>query len=141
MRHSFPLSKHLLLLTTALLSLPLTGCGVMYESRRAELLESASPEDYGPPPPEDHQEIGEQMIRAALKDPDSAKFQWADPRRDIIQQGFASPTPALVWLAPVKVNAKNGFGGYTGFKQYCFAWKDGALFAYLFASTGWNYVK
>ncbi len=129
-----------LLLATAL-TFPLMGCGVMYNSRRAELLASASPADYGPPPPANHQAIEEGMIRARLKDPDSAQFHWADGRRDIIQQGFASPTPVLVWVTSVGVNAKNGFGGYTGFQPYQFAWKDGRLFAYVFQSGFWQYVE
>lgn len=130
-----------LLLLATFLTFSLASCGVMYNSRRAELLKSASPADYGPPPPGNHQEIEERMIRSRLKDPDSAQFRWGESRRDIIQQGFASPTPALVWVTSVAVNAKNSFGGYTGFEAYQFSWKEGRLFAYYFPPGYWQYVE
>ncbi len=43
-------------------------------------------------------------------------------------------------IAQVDVNAKNSFGGYTGSEPYLFAWKDGRMYAYRFASAGWDYV-
>jgi hypothetical protein len=55
----------------------------------------------------------EQAIRASLRDPDSAKFSWP--------YGFAQGTYRSMWgrktageLICGTVNAKNGFGGYTG---------------------------
>ncbi len=47
----------------------------------------------------------EQTIKDQLKDPDSARFKWADYR-----------TGSTVYCA--EVNAKNSYGGYTGFVPF-----------------------
>lgn len=52
----------------------------------------------------------EGYVRAKLKDPDSAQFQ----------NQFISSKDA----ACGEVNAKNSFGGYTGFKRYVSAGRD-----------------
>ena len=107
----------------------LYGCGTVYQSKRNELLRTAKVEDYGPSPPENHKAVEEKIILSLLKDPGSAQFQWGEVRRDIIPKAFASPTPKLIWISSVYVNAKNSFGGYTGFKPYEFAWSAGKLYA------------
>jgi hypothetical protein len=48
------------------------------------------------------------VVTADLKDPDSAQFQW--PAIDFGQHVFYSYCG--------KVNAKNSFGGYTGYKTF-----------------------
>lgn len=50
---------------------------------------------------------GQEAIKARLKDPDSAEFR---------NVGFYSGGPAPV--ACGEVNAKNGFGGYTGYERF-----------------------
>lgn len=124
----------------------LSGCGTVYQSRRNTLLDTATPEDYGPPPPANHQELEKNIVLKQLKDPESAKFEeWSEPRRDIIPEGFASPVPILVWITSVNVNAKNSYGGYVGFQPYLFAWKNGKLYA-LCSQRGsdlvfWEYIQ
>jgi hypothetical protein len=58
----------------------------------------------------------ENAIKATLKDPDSAKFTWAAGFTDGVYkrvQGFRS-TQYDGWLICGTVNAKNGYGGYSG---------------------------
>lgn len=107
-----------------------SGCGVAYQIKRDELSRTARTEDYGPKPPSNHREITQQLIRRILKDPDSAKFEsWNDGYTSIIQSGFASPMPMLVWITSVDVNGKNSYGGYTGFNTWHFAWQNGSIVA------------
>lgn len=48
--------------------------------------------DWGPPPPADYKDKIVSFFHDHLKDPKSAKYDVMEPRRDIIQKGFASPT-------------------------------------------------
>lgn len=50
----------------------------------------------------------EYAVRAMLRDPDSATFGDIDTFR----------TPSGAYIACGRVNAKNGFGGYGGFKRF-----------------------
>jgi hypothetical protein len=105
------------------------GCGVAYSHNQARMLREAADSDFGPPPPDDHNKLEEQSILSTLRDPESARFEFGPVVKGTIPKGFASPTPILVWITSVRVNAKNGFGGYTGFKKYGFAWRDGVIIA------------
>jgi len=137
------------MVTTAMFVCFLASCGIAYNAKRSQMLKTATEADYGPPPPTNHQDIEMQMIRASLKDPDSAKFEFGSVTRDVIQSGFASPTPILVWRTYVRVNAKNSYGGYTGFQPHHFAWQNGRVVAIAFplvtasgVSDGyWQYLK
>lgn len=113
----------------ALCSSLMSGCGTLYESRKDKLLQNAPLEDWGASPSEQHQEIEKKYILSVLKDPSSAQLQWTELQRAIIPSGIASPTPQLIWLSTVNVNAKNSYGGFTGAKPYKFAWVNGELFA------------
>jgi hypothetical protein len=114
-------------------SIVVSGCGLAYNAKRNELLKTAKPSDYGPPPPANYCEIQKQVILSSLKDPQSAQFQWGNnPIKEIIPTDFTSPNPILVWVTSAQVNGKNSFGGYTGFKPYLFAWKDGKIYAIAF---------
>lgn len=134
--------------TLGLIAFHLLGCGLVYESRRKDMLATAKFEDYGVPPPANHCEIEAQMIRASLKDPGSAQFEWGEVTRDAIQSGFASPTPILIWRSDVRVNAKNSFGGYVGFAPYHFAWRGEHVIAVAYplqfasgpAQGSWRYL-
>lgn len=52
-----------------------------------------------------------EAVRRSLKDPDSAKFE--------DEAALVFPGQGLVCMG--KVNAKNGFGGYTGFQGYTYS--------------------
>lgn len=60
--------------------------------------------------PQEKAAIGRDVAKG-LKDPDSARFEWTRVPRDFGNNGGLSPYCALV-------NARNGFGGYTGMKPY-----------------------
>jgi hypothetical protein len=114
----------------AILMFSLSGCGIAYNIKRNEMLKTATEADFGPRPPSNYQETEKQMILDTLKDPDSAKFKFVEKiENTTIQKGFGSPTPILVWISEVWVNAKNSYGGYTGEQRYLFAWKDGKIIA------------
>lgn len=122
----------------------LPGCGLVYQSRRDELLKTAKVEDYGVKPPVNFVKQEEDYLRADLKDPDSAEFRNDNlpPVTDIIQSGFGSPQPILVWTHILEMNGKNGFGGYVGYQPYKFAWKDGKMVAvYSTDIAFWVYLK
>lgn len=132
-----------------LFAISISGCGVAYQMKRDELLKTATIEEYGPKPPSNHRDIEQQIINSVLKDPDSAKFQsWNDGYTTIIQSGLGSPTPMLVWMTSVDVNAKNSYGGYTGYKTWYFAWSNGRIVATGSPDsttsgtyyTNWNYM-
>ena len=130
----------------ACLALTLTACGVAYQQQRSDILKTASAGSFGPPPPENYRSIGEAFYKRKLKDPDSAKFEWVgSPRHEAIQAGFGSPHAVPVWVTPLRINAKNSFGGYTGFDVFGLAWKNGKIVAYtseLQSGVGyWQYVQ
>src|ERR1044071_7636831 len=109
--------------------LTLASCGMAYEANKQQLLRTAKAGDYGPPPPANHQNIERSIILSTLKDPESARFQFAPLARDAIPQANLSPTPVLVWMQMVSVNAKNSYGGYTGAQDYYFCWRNGKVYA------------
>jgi hypothetical protein len=82
--------------------------------------EAMATADYGPYPTDYEQQI-KQVIEPTLRDPWSAHYQFTAP-----QKGWAGGNALVTiktrygWIVGVSVNAKNGFGGYTGWKQYSF---------------------
>jgi hypothetical protein len=56
-------------------------------------------------------------VRQSLRDPESAQFRGA---------GFAYPDQGMVCGS---VNAKNGFGGYSGFQKYVYRRGKGVIIA------------
>jgi len=137
------------IITAAILTFMISGCGIAYEANRSQLLKTATVGDFGPRPPANYQDIESDMIRDMLKDPDSAKIRFGELTTDAIQSGFASPKAILIWKNDALVNAKNSYGGYVGFQAYHFAWRDGHIIAVAFpivteygASDGnWQYLK
>lgn len=76
----------------------------------------------------------EQMIRAyfdqTLKDSESARYKFSPPAK-----GWLKPDPSI-WgetfygrLVEVQVNAKNSYGGYTGYEAWKFLIRDGQFVA------------
>lgn len=98
-----------------LLSLALLGC-----ASKALTTEEAMAADYGNHP-SNYEEIVTDWFYETLKDPDSAKYRFE-----------SEPTKAYTRKAPVAgggisefgyyikvlVNAKNSYGGYTGWEEY-----------------------
>ena len=69
-------------------------------------------------------------MASMLKDPDSAKYQFKEPYKAYVthypDQLFPDKTE-YGWIIRVGVNAKNSFGGYTGYQLYRFLVRDEKL--------------
>ena len=85
--------------------------------------------DYGTPITQQAaQDKALSWLKVVLKDPSSAQYEWGT-----VQQGWARTAPIeggeLVWgyRLDAKVNAKNSFGAYIGYKPYFFMFRNGEL--------------
>ena len=83
--------------------------------------------DYGPFP-ENYEEIGHTALLAVLKDPESARWgRTSVPRREHAIVNQFRHEAAYGYSFCVEVNAKNGFGGYTGMQTYWILVRNGEL--------------
>jgi hypothetical protein len=80
--------------------------------------------DCGPPPLPGWRAVLESALRASLRDPDSGVFRFAEPEKVGTKAGEGAPFEFL-WKVYYEVNARNGFGGYTGFQSGAVYFKDG----------------
>ena len=118
-----------------------------YEAKRRQMLATAVEADFGPPPPFNHQEIETQMVRASMKNPDTAKIEFESVTRDTIQSELASPTPVLVWRSRLRVDGKDDNGYDMRSRPYEFAWQNGRVIAMAKPQGGsgrcgaWQYLK
>lgn len=74
--------------------------------------------------------IAESSVLNILKDPDSAKFRWSDaPAFAHVESyrpnGWLGTTWRDVEIGCGLVNARNSYGGYTGFEMFRVVIKDG----------------
>jgi hypothetical protein len=87
--------------------------------------------DFGVAPANGYQPRIEDLMQASLKDPDSAQFKWGDPFKGYVQ-GSGINCCDVKWTgyaARFQVNAKNSYGGYTGFKPSIVIFdKDGSVY-------------
>lgn len=61
----------------------------------------------------------ERVIASTLRDPASARYEHRDdPYRLECDRGVFTPVKQEFWAAEVWVNARNGYGGYTGPQPY-----------------------
>lgn len=79
--------------------------------------------------PQDIDAQQKSALSIILKDPDSAKISQQDIIRTVISSSGTSTTPIPVWASRVLVNARNGYGGYVGFKTYIFYFYNGQIIA------------
>jgi hypothetical protein len=85
-------------------------------------------QDPGPVPElEDAKLQAMDAIRGSLKDPDSAQFRdWTPFFKNLYNYGFAGAGHyEPLWQLCVEVNAKNSFGGYTGYTWMYVKFRDG----------------
>jgi hypothetical protein len=69
-----------------------------------------------------------------LKDPYSAVYKFEQPRKGFAQDGaLAGGKRHYGWIMPVWINAKNSFGGYTGYQQYVAFFSEGKVSDITFA--------
>lgn len=70
-------------------------------------------------------------LRAAMKDPDSMKLELLDDAYGARNcSTLGNSQEYKVWASAVRVNAKNSYGGYTGFKTYLIYFADGEPVAF-----------
>lgn len=83
---------------------------------------------YGVPPDQDFAErLAKMAISARLKDPDTAVYRF-----DPLYAGYAQSSEVVIgdcepiygYILNSYVNAKNSFGGYTGYTLYVFVFRD-----------------
>ncbi len=87
----------------------LSGCAT---SVSPEMIAST---DYGPPPPDNHQEIVRAAINRRLSDPTSGIFEFGPPSKGYTKGSQMHGTDqAFGWRVCGSVNSKNRFGGYVG---------------------------
>lgn len=61
----------------------------------------------------------ERVISTGLRDPASARYDHRDPPYRLeCDRGVFTPVKQEFWAAEVWVNARNGYGGYTGPQPY-----------------------
>lgn len=87
--------------------------------------------DYGPPPIAFPEKIKD-FMELRLKDPSSAQYRFDNlPTKMWSKAGplFGGGT-MYGWRVDVLINAKNELGGYVGYQQYGFLFRDGRIIAY-----------
>lgn len=66
-----------------------------------------------------YQTEAERVIASGLRDPGSAQYDHREaPYRLECDRGVFTPAKQEFWVAEVWVNARNGYGGYTGPQPY-----------------------
>lgn len=81
--------------------------------------------------PADYQDQIKNHMSTVLKDPDSARYTFLPTFKGYAQDGSLSASGGGVkygYVAPVLVNAKNSYGGYTGNQRYVFIFSGGVMF-------------
>ncbi|HCD3955216.1 TPA: hypothetical protein NBP20_003112 [Enterobacter hormaechei] len=81
--------------------------------------------------PANYQEQIKGHMNSVLKDPESARYTFQPTFKGYSQDGSMSDSGGGVrygYVAPVLVNAKNSYGGYTGNQQYVFMFSGGVMY-------------
>lgn len=99
--------------------------------------------DYGPEPSREQIEKSvKSLMGSYLKDPDSAKYEFSevDPQRYYVKNtGIATDKKLYAgWRTIVRINAKNSYGGYTGFQYHQFLLRDGLVIGHNADANGWR---
>lgn len=108
----------------ALTALMLAGCAATVPTH-----EQQANAYYGELVKQEHaQEVAKAYFETRLKDPDTAQYRFDD-----LHSGWIKDAPIsggkfhFGFILPVKVNAKNSYGGYTGYKPYSLLFRDDKL--------------
>mgnify|MGYP005851583673 CR=1 FL=1 len=85
--------------------------------------------DYGTPITQtDAEAKATALVRTFLKDPDSALFDWDQVERGWVRDvSLFGGELSFGYILRGQINARNGFGGYTGYKPYLFMFKNGEI--------------
>lgn len=79
------------------------------------------------PKPADAMAIAKAAMLPILKDPESARFQLIRPARPVVTGTTMIHQGAAGWEICVNVNAKNSYGGYTGYRTTYLLWNSGRV--------------
>ncbi len=122
-------------LFVVLTSLLFNGCAGIPSKEKITSL------NYGNPPKGNYKTKAKDFFKSSLKDPDSAQYvRWEEPVRFwVTLMALNSPlylaekqsayTPLAGYMVFVWINAKNGFGGYSGAQRYGVLFKNDAIVA------------
>ena len=79
------------------------------------------------PDHESAQTQAKEVIRQRLKDPDSAQFRNSTPFfKTLYNYGLAAAgSYEPLWALCIEVNAKNSYGGYSGFEKWMVKFRNG----------------
>jgi hypothetical protein len=88
--------------------------------------------DHGPPPTGQTAAITRTFLESMLKDAESARYQFPDTVEPVtLKAGALSGKQSIHgWRADVMVNARNSFGGYTGWQHWAFIIREGRVVAW-----------
>lgn len=111
-------------LSPLLLSLTMLGC--MRPTYSTTIVADA---DYGREISQSDAEAGAMAFMASyLKDPRSAQYQWSSVKKAWIHMQPTAFKPRTYGYAlEGRINGKNSYGGYVGFKPYRFFFRDRQL--------------
>jgi len=116
--------SQILTAVSVVLSMFLVGC-----ASGPPTAEEFAKADYGTPITQQAgQDKAQGWLKGVLKDPSSAQYDWGT-----VQQGWARTAPIeggkliFGYRLDAKINARNSFGGYNGYKPYLFIFKNGEL--------------
>lgn len=77
-------------------------------------------------------QVMQAALRPRLKDPDSAQIRLlGTPKAMVIKAVPMMTNGGAGWRICAEVNAKNSYGGYTGYKRIFVLWNDGRVIDYL----------
>ena len=84
--------------------------------------------DYGEYP-SGYENDAKQQIANVLKDPDSARFQFGAPVKAYGNNGliYGGGVAFIGYILPIEVNARNSFGGYTGYEDWFCLYENGVV--------------
>lgn len=90
--------------------------------------------------PSDHQEMVTKQILSILREPESAKFEFRSPPYQMVcDKGvFRNKERVTIWMVDLWVNARNGYGGFTGFEGMSVAFfeQNGGLMQQAYTKLG-----
>lgn len=122
-----------------------SGCATI-DPNSPEIAAAAAKAGFGEPPAATWQETIKDFMELRLKDPSSAQYKFGTPEKGWITKPPISGggLDLTGWMVAVAINAKNSYGGYTGYKDYRFLWRDGRIIAFADYSGGigfWQHVE
>ncbi|MCW2477758.1 hypothetical protein J5224_01345 [Candidatus Symbiopectobacterium sp. NZEC135] len=104
----------------------LSGCATQQPPTQTQIAAAS----YGELP-SNYQDQIKSHFSATLKDPYSAQYTFLPTFKGYSQDGAWAPSGGKVMyghVAPVLVNAKNSYGGYTGNQRHVFIFSGGVMY-------------